>query len=274
MIAKIISHGTNRNESIRNLQRYLGELEIAGIITNLNLLKKLLNNKNFKEANLDTKFVENNIKKLTEDSPQISHIALAGLIIFKNLIKNENNYWSMWRPSQYPIKLIINNTIFSLNFIYSTLDNIEVHFDDLKFKFYSVKIDDSHILTKLNGKDEKVTYNSFTEKNLGNQIFTIFTKENTFEAQVFNSMIFEENQKEVSQDNVLSPMHGVIKFKNIKKGLHVKKGEVLMLLEAMKMEYSLTCPRNGIIEEIHVKDGQQAGEGMELLTLKKDLNDG
>jgi 3-methylcrotonyl-CoA carboxylase alpha subunit len=274
MIAKIISHGTNRNESIRNLQRYLGELEIAGIITNLNLLKKLLNNKNFKEANLDTKFVENNIKKLTEDSPQTSHIALAGLIIFKNLIKNENNYWSMWRPSQYPIKLIINNTIFSLNFIYSTLDNIEVHFDDLKFKFYSVKIDDSHILTKLNGKDEKVTYNSFTEKNLGNQIFTIFTKENTFEAQVFNSMIFEENQKEVSQDNVLSPMHGVIKFKNIKKGLHVKKGEVLMLLEAMKMEYSLTCPRNGIIEEIHVKDGQQAGEGMELLTLKKDLNDG
>ena len=274
MIAKIISHGTNRNESIRNLQRYLGELEIAGIITNLNLLKKLLNNKNFKEANLDTKFVENNIKKLTEDSPQISHIALAGLIIFKNLIKNENNYWSMWRPSQYPIKLIINNTIFSLNFIYSTLDNVEVHFNDLKFKFYSVKIDDSHILTKLNGKDEKVTYNSFTEKNLGNQIFTIFTKENTFEAQVFNSMIFEENQKEVSQDNILSPMHGVIKFKNIKKGLHVKKGDVLMLLEAMKMEYSLTCPRNGIIEEIHVKDGQQASEGMELLTLKKDLNDG
>jgi 3-methylcrotonyl-CoA carboxylase alpha subunit len=137
-----------------------------------------------------------------------------------------------------------------------------------------VKIDNSHIFTKLNGKDEKVTYNSFTEKNLGNQIFTIFTKENTFEAQVFNSMIFEENQKEVSQDNILSPMHGVIKFKNIKKGLHVKKGDVLMLLEAMKMEYSLTCPRNGIIEEIHVKDGQQASEGMELLTLKKDLNDG
>ena len=64
-------------------------------------------------------------------------------------------------------------------------------------------------------------------------------------------------------------MHGIIKFKSIKKNLHVKKGEVLMLLEAMKMQYSLTSPRDGIIEKIYIKDGEQAIEGMELLSLKE-----
>ena len=64
-------------------------------------------------------------------------------------------------------------------------------------------------------------------------------------------------------------MHGIIKFKNIKTKLNVKKGEVLMQLEAMKMQYSLTSPRDGIIEKIYIKNGEQAIEGMELLSLKK-----
>ena len=43
MIAKIISHGDNRADAIVKLNNYLSELEIAGITTNLNLLKKVLN---------------------------------------------------------------------------------------------------------------------------------------------------------------------------------------------------------------------------------------
>ena len=82
-------------------------------------------------------------------------------------------------------------------------------------------------------------------------------------------MINTENQKRVSPDKIISPMHGIIKFKSIKKNLYVKKGEVLMLLEAMKMQYSLTSPRDGIIEKIYIKDGEQAIEGMELLSLKE-----
>ena len=86
---------------------------------------------------------------------------------------------------------------------------------------------------------------------------------------IFNSMISEENQKGFSKDNIISPRHGIVKFKNIEKNLHVKKGQVLMQLEAMKMEYSLTSPRDGIIDVIHIRNGQQATEGMDLLSLKK-----
>ena len=42
MIAKIISHGDNRNQAIEYLKNYLSEIEIAGIKTNLDLLIKLV----------------------------------------------------------------------------------------------------------------------------------------------------------------------------------------------------------------------------------------
>jgi len=269
MIGKIISHGRNRNEAIKNLTSYLSEFEIAGITTNLDLLKKLLKDNDFKKGNINTKFVENNIKKFTEDNIPNADIALTGLIVFKKLIKNQDNYWSMWRPSNYPIKLLINNTIYSFNFIYSKLDEVEVHFDELRYKLSSIKIFNSSLFARLNKKDLRIRYKLFKEKKLGKKIFTIFTEINTFEAQIFNPMVNTENQQRVSPDKIISPMHGIIKFKSIKKNLHVNKGEVLMLLEAMKMQYSLTSPRDGIIEKIYIKDGEQAIEGMELLSLKE-----
>ena len=269
MIAKIISHGRNRNEAITNLTSYLSEFEIAGITTNLDLLKKLLKDNDFKKGNINTKFVENNIIKFIKNNIPNAHIALTGLIVFKNLIKNQDNYWSMWRPSHYPIKLLINNTIYSFNFIYSKIDEIEVHFDELRYKLSSIKLFNSYLFARLNKKDLKIRYKLFKEKKLGKEIFTIFTEDNTFEAQIFNPLINTENQKRISQDTIISPMHGIIKFKNIKTKLNVKKGEVLMQLEAMKMQYSLTSPRDGIIEKIYIKNGEQAIEGMELLSLKK-----
>ena len=269
MIAKIISHGRNRNEAITNLTSYLSEFEIAGITTNLDLLKKLLKDNDFKKGNINTKFVENNIIKFIKNNIPNAHIALTGLIVFKNLIKNQDNYWSMWRPSHYPIKLLINNTIYSFNFIYSKIDEIEVHFDELRYKLSSIKLFNSYLFARLNKKDLKIRYKLFKEKKLGKEIFTIFTEDNTFEAHIFNPLINTENQKKISQDTIISPMHGIIKFKNIKTKLNVKKGEVLMQLEAMKMQYSLTSPRDGIIEKIYIKNGEQAIEGMELLSLKK-----
>ena len=269
MIAKIISHGRNRNEAITNLTSYLSEFEIAGITTNLDLLKKLLKDNDFKKGNINTKFVENNIIKFIKNNIPNAHIALTGLIVFKNLIKNQDNYWSMWRPSHYPIKLLINNTIYSFNFIYSKIDEIEVHFDELRYKLSSIKLFNSYLFARLNKKDLKIRYKLFKEKKLGKEIFTIFTEDNTFEAHIFNPLINTENQKRISQDTIISPMHGIIKFKNIKTNLNVKKGEVLMQLEAMKMQYSLTSPRDGIIEKIYIKNGEQAIEGMELLSLKK-----
>ena len=61
MIAKIIAKGSTRVESIKNMLQYLKEFEIEGINTNKSFLISVLQNKNFEEANFNTKFIENNL---------------------------------------------------------------------------------------------------------------------------------------------------------------------------------------------------------------------
>ena len=61
MIAKIISKGSTRTESINNMIQYLKEIKIEGINTNKSFLISVLQNKVFEDANFNTKFIENNL---------------------------------------------------------------------------------------------------------------------------------------------------------------------------------------------------------------------
>ena len=60
MIAKIISKADTRIDSINNMIQYLDKLEIEGINTNKSFLISVLQNKNFEEAEYNTKFIANN----------------------------------------------------------------------------------------------------------------------------------------------------------------------------------------------------------------------
>jgi 3-methylcrotonyl-CoA carboxylase alpha subunit len=51
-------------------------------------------------------------------------------------------------------------------------------------------------------------------------------------------------------------------------GSKVSKGEALLILEAMKMEHTITAPADGVVKEIHFAAGEQVVEGAELLTLQ------
>ena len=51
-------------------------------------------------------------------------------------------------------------------------------------------------------------------------------------------------------------------------GDSVKKGQPLLILEAMKMEHTITAPADGVIKEIHFAAGEQVLEGSELISMK------
>ena len=72
MIAKIISKADTRIDSINNMIQYLDKLEIEGINTNKSFLISVLQNKNFEEAEYNTKFIENNLSLFTrKNDPMI-----------------------------------------------------------------------------------------------------------------------------------------------------------------------------------------------------------
>jgi len=71
MIAKIISKGSTRTESINSMIKYLKEFEIEGINTNKSFLISVLQNKTFEEANFNTKFIENNLSAFIKKKEDI-----------------------------------------------------------------------------------------------------------------------------------------------------------------------------------------------------------
>ena len=71
-----------------------------------------------------------------------------------------------------------------------------------------------------------------------------------------------------SGSGLKSPLPGVILELKVKAGDSVKKGQTVIILEAMKMENNIDADRDGIIEKINVSVGSSVLEGDVLLTIK------
>jgi len=73
---------------------------------------------------------------------------------------------------------------------------------------------------------------------------------------------------EEAAGSLTAPMPGRIVKVMAKAGAKVGKGEPLLILEAMKMEHTITAPTDGTVRTIHYGAGEQVLEGAELVTLE------
>lgn len=69
-------------------------------------------------------------------------------------------------------------------------------------------------------------------------------------------------------NEIKAPMPGMILSVNIKKGQKVKEGEILVILEAMKMENAIESPNDGIIKSIHITSGDTLEKGELMIELE------
>lgn len=66
---------------------------------------------------------------------------------------------------------------------------------------------------------------------------------------------------------VKAPLTGTVTTVSVKAGDRVKKGQVLMILEAMKMENEILAECDGTIAAVHVKQGDSVLEGADIVTI-------
>ena len=71
-----------------------------------------------------------------------------------------------------------------------------------------------------------------------------------------------------SDDRILAPMTGRVVKVAVSAGDSVAKDQVLVVMEAMKMEYRLTAPHDGVVEEVSCSEGALVDVGATLVTFE------
>ncbi|MHB8813177.1 MAG: acetyl/propionyl/methylcrotonyl-CoA carboxylase subunit alpha [Steroidobacteraceae bacterium] len=79
----------------------------------------------------------------------------------------------------------------------------------------------------------------------------------------------QEFSASASTGGLTTPLPGVVSAVAVQEGQTVAAGEVLMVIEAMKMEHSITAPHDGVVGTIHFARGDRVPEGSELLALSR-----
>ena len=69
----------------------------------------------------------------------------------------------------------------------------------------------------------------------------------------------------LTHGGVVSPMPGQVITVNVRAGDKVQQGDVLVVVEAMKMEHSITAPKSGTVKRVICASGDRVEEGVELV---------
>jgi len=273
MIAKIITYGVNRDEALQNMQQALDNTYIAGFKTNLNFLRVLVKHKEFKKTNINTNFIiEYESELLPKKSSKISNevLALACIGILKEREQKSSDPWDSllsWRiggnegdififkddMSEYKLKVSYNE-----DYSYPIITMP----DNTVFKAYYEALPEN---MSFYAQIEDKTYEAVLYKD-GNNLNILYEGRN--EDLIYLDPLHKNDSEDNFAGKLTAPMPGKVVAVRVKIGSKVKKGDALVIVEAMKMEHTVTSPSDGIIEAVNANIGDQVTEKYELVSLK------
>mgnify|MGYP005695268047 FL=1 len=265
MLAKVISFGETRLEAANKLALALENSHFGGMKTNRDYLVSILRSKEYLDGDTTTDFVErvnlNSEVDLTEE--EIFNFAKVGAMWMQGKNRSEamvlQNIQSGWNNARLPyqeVKLLLDDQEYRVkykslkdgNFV-STESEIIRMFDWYE-DFIDVEISNVRYRSKITMDDDLL----LIQTHKGNLLFKILPK-------------FNITQEEAIKGGLTAPMPGKVVEIKIKKGSNIKKGDTLVILEAMKMEHKVLAPDNGKIKEVLIKENDQVENGQTLVVL-------
>jgi len=142
------------------------------------------------------------------------------------------------------------------NFYFITYDNTE-------YKVNAEEIKSGHLIIKIGDKIIK----SVVTK--GDQEKYVFVDGDIFKVKNIELTGIRKKNKKEKENTLNSPISGRIVNIKTKKGDKVKKGDVLLIIEAMKMEYIIRAPYDGIVKKVNFKEKDLIEIGQNTLELSK-----
>lgn len=256
MLAKIIAHGNNRKTAIRKLDRALAQLQFMGIRNNVAFLRRVLMHEEHLAGNISTQFLDNYVE-LMDDEIAVPHIALISAALAKS---NGTNHWRN-NPNR-PIRhtFAVGDETFEV-LLSPQSHSYQVTIGEV---VYSVRLQstENHNYTLLiNAHQQRVSVFQSGDD------WWVHTLDGTYRLQWVNPLPIP-NMSVSEQGSLRAPMPGQVISIHVEIGQEIVVGDVLMIIEAMKMEHRIEAPYDGKIERIHYNVGDTVQQDAILLALK------
>jgi len=268
LIAKLVTHGANRTEAIQNMIYALDNYRIDGVTHNINFLRSVMTHPRFIAGNTQTSFIP-------EEYPSGFVVSFNEKQMLELVVGTALKYFD----------LATRNTLISEQLpSCEDKDNVDlqslvVSYEDKSFNVNIIPGEESSIVV-VNGVEYTVDYQynasakSYTVQfaNESQPVTFQFFKQNyngvTVQHCGFHVHVKVQTQKQLSLESILpppkvqdlskflkSPMPGKIVSISVKNGDKVYEGQIVMVLEAMKMQNILRAEKDTVVKSVNFKAG-------------------
>ena len=272
MIAKLIVWGRDRDAALAAMAQALRECEISGVATNVEFLGRVIACEDFASGAVDTGLIERNRDELLPSVLDVPPAVLA-LAAFAQVRAEQAaptagpaSPWEMrdgWR-----MHLIASRTLeFKIGEVTHAVA-VEYRREGMAITVGGASglvqgtVTGRKVTLAWNG--ERVQAQLATEQG-GRRV--VFTAGRRFDLELIDPAAQFDHEEEQG-GGLTAPMSGKVLSVLVQPGAEVEKGAPLLVMEAMKMEHTISAPAKGKVAQIRYGAGEQVAEGAELVSFE------
>ena len=256
MLAKVIAHGPDRTTAIRRLIAALKQLRVSGLVTNRDFLVSVLAHPAFAEGALHTHFIEEHAESLKgEHTIEARDRALIVATLFdheQRKVGRALDIPSGWRNNfhtEQSVDYKVGADEVPVSYRALRDGRFHIHVGDCTKEAKLVVLDGGALTVQID--DHRFTGHCVREGNLRH----VHALGRSIVAEVLPR--FPDSSGSQVPGGCVAPMPGKIIDVRVAEGAGVVAGDVLIVMEAMKMEHAVKAPHTGVVQSLAVEQGEQ-----------------
>ncbi|ORW97145.1 acetyl/propionyl-CoA carboxylase subuit alpha [Mycobacterium sp. IEC1808] len=270
MLSKVIAHGDDRAEALAKLDRALGQTVILGVQTNVEFLRFLLADERVRAGDLDTALLDERLADFAPAPAPDDVLAAGGLYrqwaLSVKALRASGNPWAVptgWRVGggAAPVRTAMRTPLRSETVsVWGTPEAARVKVGEGEIVSASAELDGPRMSATLGGRRRDYWW-AEADRHLW-----IADERGTWHLREAEEHKIHRAAGERPAE-VVSPMPGNVIAVQVSSGDEVSEGDVIVVVEAMKMEHSLPAPVSGRAELL-VSVGDQVKVDQVLARIK------
>jgi acetyl-CoA/propionyl-CoA carboxylase biotin carboxyl carrier protein len=254
MVAKVIAHGPDRATALGRLERALGELELLGVTTNAAFTRGLLGRADVRAGELDTGLLERLLADgdgaaVAPPAELLPAAALTLALLDAEALAQRTSVPLGWRsdgsPGTWRRRVAVGDDVVELN-----VRGEIVSVRDWSWRGRARRLGDDVVEIELDGVAHRCCY------ALDASDGRLWIGRDGHQLELAPARA-GRGDLTVTGDSLAAPMPGTVLLVHVSDGDRVSEGDVLVVLESMKMELSVSAPHDGTVSGLSVRPGDK-----------------